>query len=41
MSVIQESLYGDYKKSYLENGYVIVENFITPEECDEIKKKSL
>ena len=41
MSVIQESLYGDYKKSYLENGYVIVENFITPEECDEIKKESL
>ena len=33
--------YEDYKKDYLENGYVIVENFITPEKCDEIKKASL
>ena len=41
MCIIEKTRYEDYKKDYLENGYVIVENFITPEKCDEIKKASL
>ena len=41
MSLIDKNQYHEYKSTYEDNGFIIIENVFTQKECDEIKNQAL